>query len=71
MSQGMAQLYTVIGAGVVGLTTALEIARRGHYVRVVAEHMPGEFHPDYTSPWAGAHWRSMAEPDETLQVGKF
>ncbi|RKP04717.1 hypothetical protein THASP1DRAFT_33480 [Thamnocephalis sphaerospora] len=64
----MTQLnIVVIGAGVVGLTTALQLLRRGHRVSVIAEHLPGEMHPDYTSPWAGAHWRSMAEPEDTLQ----
>ncbi|KAF7761404.1 hypothetical protein Agabi119p4_9396 [Agaricus bisporus var. burnettii] len=50
----------VLGAGVVGLTTALEIQQRGngkYRVTLVADAYPGD--PDtgvrYTSQWAGAH----------------
>jgi D-amino-acid oxidase len=60
---------TIIGAGVIGLTTALFLLERGYQVNVVAEHLPGEYHPDYTSPWAGAHWRTMAGVDDKLQQG--
>ena len=41
----------VVGAGVIGLTTAIECARRGHTVRVVAHDIPG-----ITSRSAGASW---------------
>jgi D-amino-acid oxidase len=41
----------VVGAGVIGLTTAIEFARRGHGVRVVARDIPGT-----TSLAAGASW---------------
>lgn len=47
----------VVGAGVVGLTTALVLARSGkHSVTVVAKHMPGDYDIEYTSPWAGANF---------------
>jgi D-amino-acid oxidase len=59
----------IIGAGVIGLTTALFLLEQGYRVNVVAEHQPGEYHPDYTSPWAGAHWRTLANPEDTLQCG--
>ncbi|KAK9469956.1 FAD dependent oxidoreductase [Dipodascopsis tothii] len=53
----------VIGAGVAGLTTALELARTGAYdVAVVAQHFPGDSSIEYTSPWAGANWMSF-EPE--------
>lgn len=42
----------VIGAGVVGLTTALSVRRAGHEVIVVADR----FAPDITSVIAGALW---------------
>jgi D-amino-acid oxidase len=42
----------VIGAGVVGLTTALSVRRAGHEVVVVADR----FAPDITSVIAGALW---------------
>ena len=42
-------------AGVSGLTTALQLARKRHTVTVVAKHMPGDYDIEYTSPWAGAN----------------
>lgn len=41
----------VVGAGVIGLTTAIELAQRGDAVRVVARDIPGR-----TSRAAGASW---------------
>ncbi|WP_315149468.1 FAD-dependent oxidoreductase, partial [Corynebacterium variabile] len=43
---------TVIGAGVTGLSCALELAGAGHEVTVVADHGPG----DTVSARAGALW---------------
>lgn len=44
-------------AGVLGLTTALKLALEGNRsVTVVAKHMPGDLHPEYTSIWAGVNW---------------
>lgn len=42
----------VVGAGVIGLNVALELAVRGYasYVTVVAEFMPGDNDPLYASP---------------------
>ncbi|KAK9760751.1 hypothetical protein K7432_014893 [Basidiobolus ranarum] len=57
----------VIGAGVIGLTSALVLQREGYKVHIVAAQLPGEFHPDYTSPWAGANWHSFAEKNDLLQ----
>ncbi|KAI9596748.1 hypothetical protein BDF19DRAFT_436649 [Syncephalis fuscata] len=57
----------IIGAGVIGLTTALFLLEQGYRVSLVGEHLPGEYHPDYTSPWAGAHWRTMAHSEDLLQ----
>jgi len=39
-------------AGVVGLTTALVLARKGYKVTVVAKYMPGDLSIEYASPWA-------------------
>ncbi|KAG6332544.1 hypothetical protein ID866_6543 [Astraeus odoratus] len=56
----------IIGAGVVGLSTALKIQERGIYhVTIVAETFPTD--PKtirYTSHWAGAHHVSQAFDDE-------
>ncbi|KAF9579943.1 hypothetical protein BGW38_003593 [Lunasporangiospora selenospora] len=54
----------VLGAGVSGLSTALSLLEKDpsrYSVKVISTHLPGEFHVDYTSPWAGAHWRSYAD----------
>jgi D-amino-acid oxidase len=40
----------VLGAGVTGLTTALQLARSQNYrVTVLAKHMPGEYSIEYVS----------------------
>jgi len=58
----------VVGAGVVGLSTAIRIQEHGGYrVTVIAETIPGD--PKsirYTSPWAGAHHISVAFGDPWL-----
>ncbi|QRW10503.1 FAD-dependent oxidoreductase [Ceratobasidium sp. AG-Ba] len=59
----------VLGAGVVGLSTALRLQESGYAVTIIAEHFPGDKKTiEYTSPWAGAHHRTfevmwkMSEP---------
>ncbi|KAM5357964.1 hypothetical protein ACJZ2D_015732 [Fusarium nematophilum] len=54
--------YVVIGAGVIGLTTALELKRRIPLaeVTVLAREVPGDAAPTYSSAWAGANWVSCA-----------
>ncbi|KAI9713426.1 MAG: hypothetical protein M1820_000808 [Bogoriella megaspora] len=48
---------TVLGAGVVGLTTALLLAKNPMYkITVLAKHMPGDYDIEYASPWAGANY---------------
>ncbi|KAL1925024.1 uncharacterized protein VTP21DRAFT_4678 [Calcarisporiella thermophila] len=51
---------TVVGAGVIGLTTAVLLQRHGHNVTIVAAHFPGDYSIEYTSPWAGGNWMSIA-----------
>ncbi|TFK41512.1 D-amino-acid oxidase [Crucibulum laeve] len=55
----------VLGAGVIGLTTALKIQNRGGYrVTIIAEVLPGDPKSvKYTSLWAGAHHVSVARTD--------
>ncbi|KAI8818528.1 D-amino-acid oxidase [Fimicolochytrium jonesii] len=57
---------TVLGAGVTGLTTACILQNRGYQVTVVSRAFPGnpDVDPIYTSPAAGAHWRSYAANDD-------
>ncbi|KAJ9065818.1 hypothetical protein DSO57_1015646 [Entomophthora muscae] len=65
MSQAKLEKKVVIlGAGVIGLTTAIVLLENEFQVTVVAEHLPGNLHPYYTSPWAGAHWRSYADKND-------
>ncbi|THH29705.1 hypothetical protein EUX98_g4484 [Antrodiella citrinella] len=66
----------VIGAGVVGLTTAVKIQEKGGYsVTIVAETFPSD--PKtirYTSLWAGAHHVSHADGDkkqEAVDIATF
>jgi len=53
----------MISAGVIGLTIALQLTKTRatkYNVTVVAEHMPGDESPYYTSPWAGANYLPMS-----------
>lgn len=54
------KLIAVIGAGVTGLQTSISLRRVGYNVVLLAKHFPGDRSIEYTSPWAGAHWRSHA-----------
>ena len=49
----MSKRIVVIGAGIVGLSTALALQEKGHRVVIVAKWLPGDMHIEYTSPWAG------------------
>nr|KAJ3422356.1 hypothetical protein HK105_000081 [Polyrhizophydium stewartii] len=63
----------VLGAGVVGLTTALLLQRNGWRVTVVAAATPeayDEADPAYASPKAGADWTSFAAEDD-LRLKEF
>lgn len=57
----------VVGAGVVGLTTALELkrAKPNYDVTIAAAHLPGDLSLAYASPYAGANWQSFATKDAT------
>lgn len=59
---------TVLGAGVVGLTTALVLSKHANFkVTVVAKHMPGDYDIEYASPWAGANYLPVGVPGTNLQ----
>ncbi|KAI8373705.1 hypothetical protein BD560DRAFT_327905 [Blakeslea trispora] len=60
----------VIGAGVIGLTTALLLRQKGYNVTIIAEHFPGDSHPEYTSPCAGARWRTVA-PNSDVRLQHY
>jgi D-amino-acid oxidase len=55
----------VLGAGVLGLTSASQLAEKGHKVTVYAHKFPQSFSIDYTSDWAGANWRSVCSNDDS------
>ncbi|KAL8293550.1 hypothetical protein RQP46_000251 [Phenoliferia psychrophenolica] len=47
----------VLGAGVLGLTSALVLARQGYKVHIIARDMPSDKDSQaFASPWAGANW---------------
>lgn len=50
--------FLIIGAGVIGLTTALELRARYPLaeITIAAKYLPGDSAPDYTSAWGGANW---------------
>ncbi|THY19218.1 putative D-amino acid oxidase [Aureobasidium pullulans] len=58
----MSSSYVILGAGVIGLTTALELRERYPQANIiiVAKFLPGDRDAAYTSPWAGANWLSVA-----------
>ncbi|MEM9233942.1 MAG: FAD-dependent oxidoreductase [Pseudomonadota bacterium] len=57
----------VLGAGVIGLTTAHVLLRRGFHVTLYAETLP----PDTTSDVAGALWFPVTLYDEALAGDEF
>ncbi|KAG7718241.1 hypothetical protein KL949_002906 [Ogataea haglerorum] len=67
----MKERIVVIGAGVIGLTTALTLSRRGYLVSLVAKELPGDEARFYTSPYAGAffyHLDSLASKGWLAQL---
>ncbi|PPQ74276.1 hypothetical protein CVT26_003900 [Gymnopilus dilepis] len=65
MSGTSVKHITVLGAGVIGLTTALKIQKKGGYqVTILAEHFPTDpKNIKYASHFAGAHHVSVAGSD--------
>ncbi|CAE6332382.1 hypothetical protein RSOLAG1IB_10247 [Rhizoctonia solani AG-1 IB] len=56
----------VLGAGVIGLSTALRLLDKRYDVTIIAEHFPGDKKTiEFTSPWAGAHHVSRADGNKT------
>lgn len=63
------QNIAVLGAGVIGLTSAIVLANAypDAKISVIAKHFPGDRSIEYTSPWAGANWSSMANDNGRLE----
>jgi D-amino-acid oxidase len=61
--------YIILGAGVIGLTTALELSSRypESSFRILAKYVPGDKTIEYCSPWAGANWLSVARDGGRMQ----
>ncbi|KAF2787871.1 FAD dependent oxidoreductase [Melanomma pulvis-pyrius CBS 109.77] len=61
--------FVVLGAGVIGLTTALALraAYSSSSITIVAKHFPGDRSIEYASPWAGANWASFAHDNGPLE----
>ncbi|KAH7145598.1 hypothetical protein B0J13DRAFT_666103 [Dactylonectria estremocensis] len=55
----------IVGAGIIGLDVALVLSERGYgkYITVMAEHLPGDTSPGYTSPWAGCNFSAISGTD--------
>ncbi|PHH62113.1 hypothetical protein CDD81_7544 [Ophiocordyceps australis] len=62
---GSKREITILGAGIVGLDVALVLAQRGlgAHVTVLAEFLPGDTAPEYTSPWAGCNFSAISGTD--------
>ncbi|KAJ6079107.1 hypothetical protein N7467_008860 [Penicillium canescens] len=63
------ETIVVIGAGVIGLTTALRIQQTlspSQSILLVARDFPSDTSVNYASPWAGAHYRPV--PGSTHQA---
>lgn len=58
---------TLYSAGIIGLQSALALLEASYRVTIVAKDLPGDASPHYTSPWAGAHWRTHASAEDTEQ----
>ncbi|BGP37032.1 hypothetical protein JCM10450v2_000942 [Rhodotorula kratochvilovae] len=58
----------IVGAGCIGLTTGVELLRRGYSVLLLAQHLPGDpLNPEYASSAAGAHHLSFAAASDWRQ----
>jgi glycine/D-amino acid oxidase-like deaminating enzyme len=60
-------VLTVLGAGCVGLTSAIEILKTGLPVLLLAHHFPEDQDPTFSSTAAGAHHLSFAANNDWRQ----
>jgi D-amino-acid oxidase len=69
MSTQDPQHIAILGAGIIGLTSALVLAHAhpSASITITAKHFPGDRSIEYTSPWAGANWSSMANDNGPLE----
>ncbi|KAI9893404.1 MAG: hypothetical protein M1814_006701 [Vezdaea aestivalis] len=59
----------LLGGGITALQTAKTVQKLHPLARIhlLAEHFPGARSINYTSPWAGAHWRTHAGPEDAIE----
>ncbi|CVK92018.1 probable D-amino-acid oxidase [Fusarium mangiferae] len=52
-------------AGIIGLDVALVLSQQGYgkNITVIAEYLPGDTSPSYTSPWAGCNFSAISGTD--------
>jgi glycine/D-amino acid oxidase-like deaminating enzyme len=52
----------LLGCGITSLQTTLSLltSSPAYKITLLSSHLPGDSSPSYTSPLAGAHWRSHA-----------
>ncbi|KAJ5133765.1 hypothetical protein N7526_005130 [Penicillium atrosanguineum] len=63
---------TILGAGVIGLLSALALTDAGYKVTIVARDLPGDESQDWASPWAGAAIFPYSDSEgHSLQVESF
>lgn len=62
----MSEVIIVVGSGVIGLTCAWILSENGYNVKIIADNFPSTFKDEtnYTSPWAGAHFRPCPATSE-------
>ncbi|KAI8892379.1 hypothetical protein BC833DRAFT_611851 [Globomyces pollinis-pini] len=62
----------ILGAGVTGLTVGLLLQLQGYQVTIISKSSPEDWDSDkqFTSPKAGAHWRSVATKED-LRLQKW
>ncbi|KAF5538616.1 d-amino-acid oxidase [Fusarium napiforme] len=55
----------IVGAGIIGLDVALVLSQQGYgkNITVIAEYLPGDTSPSYTSPWAGCNFSAISGTD--------
>jgi glycine/D-amino acid oxidase-like deaminating enzyme len=61
----------ILGAGIIGCATALQLLQNGFRVILVAEFHPGDRDIRYASAWAGAAWHAaggLSDEHKYLQV---
>ncbi|GAA5831055.1 hypothetical protein JCM11251_005128 [Rhodosporidiobolus azoricus] len=66
------QRVVVLGSGIIGLASALALAKKGYKVHVVARDLPEDVASQgFASPWAGANWTPFMGQKEGPREAKW